>query len=124
MSAHRRTARCGVTPLCPDLVVELASPGDQGARGVSDLRRKMPSHQANGARLGGLLLPEQRAVEIRHCGPCPWPVPTAMLFEAQALSPSFHETPERRAGGQRVLATAAIRRSACLGTWNSMRIRC
>ena len=56
--------RRGFPPLCPDLVVELASPSDDGPRGVSALRRKMDLYQANGARLGWLLLPEERAVEI------------------------------------------------------------
>jgi Uma2 family endonuclease len=56
--------RRGFPPLCPDLVVELASPSDEGPRGVSALRRKMENYQANGSRLGWLLLPEQRAVEI------------------------------------------------------------
>jgi Uma2 family endonuclease len=56
--------RRGFAPLCPDLLVELASPNDEGPRGVTALRRKMAAYQANGARLGWLLLPEQRAVEI------------------------------------------------------------
>jgi Uma2 family endonuclease len=55
-------------PLCPDLVVELASPSDEGPRGVTALRRKMDQYQANGARLGWLLLPEERAVEIWRGG--------------------------------------------------------
>jgi Uma2 family endonuclease len=52
--------RQGFPPLCPDLVVELASPSDQ----LPDLRRKMAVYQANGARLGWLLLPETRCVEV------------------------------------------------------------
>lgn len=56
--------RRGFAPLCPDLVVELASPSDEGPRGVSALRRKMAAYQANGARLGWLLLPQERAVEV------------------------------------------------------------
>ncbi len=56
--------RRGFPPLCPDLVVELASPSDQGPRGVSALSRKMAAYQANGAALGWLLLPEEQAVEI------------------------------------------------------------
>jgi Uma2 family endonuclease len=55
-------------PLCPDLLVELASPGDGGPRGVTALRRKMNLYQANGACLGWLLLPEERAVEIWKSG--------------------------------------------------------
>ena len=38
-------------------------------RGVSALRRKMAGYQANGARLGWLLLPEERAVEIWPASP-------------------------------------------------------
>ena len=51
-------------PLCPELVVELASPSDQGPRALNALRRKMVAYQANGAQLGWLLIPEQQAVEI------------------------------------------------------------
>ena len=51
-------------PLCPDVVVELASPSDQGPRAVAALRQKMAAYQANGAQLGWLLIPEERAVEI------------------------------------------------------------
>jgi Uma2 family endonuclease len=57
-------ARRRFAPLCPDLVVELASPSDEGPRGVSALREKMAVYQRNGARLGWLLLPEERAVEV------------------------------------------------------------
>jgi Uma2 family endonuclease len=56
--------RRSFAPLCPDLVVELASPIDEGPRGVSALRQKMAAYQANGARLGWLLLPDQQAVEV------------------------------------------------------------
>jgi Uma2 family endonuclease len=60
--------RSSFPPLCPDLVVELASPSDEGPRGVSHLRRKMGLYQANGAQLGWLLLPEERAAEIWRGG--------------------------------------------------------
>ena len=60
--------RRGFPPLCPDLVVELVSPSDEGPRGVTALRRKMAQYQANGARLGWLLLPAERAVEIWRGG--------------------------------------------------------
>jgi Uma2 family endonuclease len=56
--------RRGFAPLCPDLVVELASPSDEGRCGITALRQKLASYQANGARLGWLLLPDERAVEI------------------------------------------------------------
>jgi Uma2 family endonuclease len=61
--------RRGFAPLCPDLVVELAStsgasPSDEGPRGLTALREKMAAYQRNGARLGWLLIPAERAVEI------------------------------------------------------------
>lgn len=56
--------RRGFVPLCPDLVVELASPSDESPRGLAALRRKMAAYQANGAQLGWLLIPEQQAVEV------------------------------------------------------------
>jgi Uma2 family endonuclease len=52
--------RDGFPPLCPELVVELASPSDQ----PEALRRKMASYITNGARLGWLLLPRRRTVEV------------------------------------------------------------
>jgi Uma2 family endonuclease len=51
-------------PLGPELVIELASASDEGPRGITALRRKMALFQANGARLGWLLLPHEREVEI------------------------------------------------------------
>ena len=63
--------RRGFPPLCPDLVVELVSPSDGGPRGSEALRRKMAAYLANGARLGWLLFPEQRAVEIWQPGADP-----------------------------------------------------
>jgi Uma2 family endonuclease len=78
--------RRGFAPLCPDLVVELASYSDEGPRGVSALRAKMAAYQANGARLGWLLLPQEQAVEI-------WPAsaPHQRLERLQVLeaTPEF-----------------------------------
>jgi Uma2 family endonuclease len=62
--AHTPQQRSGFPPLCPDLVIELASSSDEGPSGVSALLRKIDRYQANGARLGWLLLLEERAVEI------------------------------------------------------------
>jgi Uma2 family endonuclease len=56
--------REGFPPLCPDLVVELASPSDE----PQALRRKMAAYMANGARLGWLLLPQVRTVEVWMTG--------------------------------------------------------
>ena len=53
-------------PLCPDLVVEIAStsgasPSDEGPRGLTALRQKMAGYQRNGAQLGWLLIPADRS---------------------------------------------------------------
>ncbi|MFU8884500.1 MAG: Uma2 family endonuclease [Cyanobacteriota bacterium] len=78
--------RRSFAPLCPDLVVELASPSDEGPRGVGALREKMAAYQANGARLGWLLLPHEQAVEA-------WPSkgPPRRLEQLQVLeaTPEF-----------------------------------
>jgi Uma2 family endonuclease len=52
--------REGFAPICPDLVVELASPSDE----PQALRHKMVAYMANGASLGWLLLPLSRTVEV------------------------------------------------------------
>ena len=56
--------REGFPPLCPDLVVELASPSDE----PQVLRRKLAAYMANGASLGWLLLPQSRKVEVWKAG--------------------------------------------------------
>ena len=78
--------RRGFPPLCPDLVVELVSASDEGPRGSEALRRKMAAYLANGARLGWLLFPEQRAVEIWQQGAGPAaPVVRERIEAAEAL---------------------------------------
>ena len=86
--------RHGFPPLCPDLVIELASPSDQGPRGSEALRRKMTTYIANGAQLGWLLFPEQRAVEIWKSDgegdePAPQRLEPAMRLEGGALFPGL-----------------------------------
>jgi Uma2 family endonuclease len=71
--------RRGFPPLCPDLVVELASASDEGPRGLTALRQKMATYQANGAQLGWLLIPHLQAVEI-------WPA--AGQGEPQSINPA------------------------------------
>lgn len=51
-------------PLCPDFVVELCSPTDN----LKTVRAKMEEYIANGARLGWLIDPETRTVEIYEPG--------------------------------------------------------
>jgi Uma2 family endonuclease len=82
-------------PLCPDLVIELASASDSGPRGSDVLRRKMGLYQANGAQLGWLLFPEQRAVEIwparpdADVAPDPQRLQNAMRLEGGEVLPGL-----------------------------------
>jgi Uma2 family endonuclease len=83
--------RRGFAPLCPDLVVELACPSDQGPRGLTALRRKMAAYQANGAQLGWLLIPEQQAVEVWPASGCgdPTRIEAATSLDAGTLFPGL-----------------------------------
>ena len=76
--------REGFAPLCPDLGVELARPSDE----PQALRRKMASYLANGARLGWLLLPQSRTVEVWKTG-----------APETANSPLLHKDPSRLEAG-------------------------
>ena len=85
--------RRGFAPLCPDLVVELVSPSDDGPRGLTALRRKMEVYQGNGAQLGWLLIPEQQAVEVwpaQGAGePAPARLDAASSLDAAPLFPGL-----------------------------------
>ena len=81
--------RRGFAPLCPDLVVELASPSDEGPRSLTALRQKMAAYQRNGARLGWLLIPAERAVEIWEPLADP-PAPPRRIEAASRLDAAPH----------------------------------
>jgi Uma2 family endonuclease len=54
----------GFLPLAPDFVIELRSATDR----LKPLQDKMGEYQANGVRLGWLLNPKEKAVEIYRLG--------------------------------------------------------
>jgi len=47
-------------PICPDFIVELCSPSDR----LTDVQSKMHEYLDNGTRLGWLIVPETRQVEV------------------------------------------------------------
>jgi len=51
-------------PLAPDFVIELASPSDLEAQRYADLQAKLREYIDNGTRLGWLIEPKARWVEI------------------------------------------------------------
>jgi Uma2 family endonuclease len=77
--------RQGVPPLCPDLVVELASASDR----LTDLERKMATYQANGAQLGWLLLPASREVEVWRAQEAPVRLQGITTLEGGPLLPEL-----------------------------------
>ena len=81
--------RRGFAPLCPDLVVELASLSDEGPRGITALRCKMAAYQANGARLGWLLIPYDQAVEVWPSSGAPQRLDAADALDAGAEFPGL-----------------------------------
>lgn len=52
--------KTGFVPLCPDFLVELRSPSDS----LTDLRAKMQEYLENGMKLGWLIDPKHKQVEI------------------------------------------------------------
>jgi len=54
----------GFVPLCPDFVVELRSKTDS----LGDVRDKMQEYMDNGARLGWLIDPQNKRVEVYRLG--------------------------------------------------------
>lgn len=70
-------------------MVELASPGDEGPRGVTALRDKLAAYQANGARLGWLLLPHEQAVEVWPATGAPQRLEQLQVLEATPEFPGL-----------------------------------
>ena len=70
-------------------MVELASPSDEGPRSVSALRQKMSAYQANGARLGCLLLPHEQAVEVWPASGSPQRLEQLEVLEATSEFPGL-----------------------------------
>jgi Uma2 family endonuclease len=62
LTVHQREEE--FSPICPDFVVELRSKRDR----LSTLQEKMQEYLANGARLGWLVDPRRRKVEIYRTG--------------------------------------------------------
>jgi Uma2 family endonuclease len=72
-------------PLCPDLVIEVASPSDR----LADLQTKMDEYIANGAQLGWLIVPEARTVFVYRPGQKPQRLSEAARVDAEPLLPGF-----------------------------------
>jgi len=68
IAAPTKAQRHGIPPLVPDFVIELASPNDLEVQRYADLQAKVQEYIDNGTRLGWLIEPEVRRVEIYRPG--------------------------------------------------------
>jgi Uma2 family endonuclease len=75
----------GFLPLAPDFVIELRSATDR----LKPLQEKMREYQANGVRLGWLLNPKERAVEIYRLGQAVEVVNLPSSLSAEDVLPGF-----------------------------------
>ncbi|PSP17670.1 MAG: Uma2 family endonuclease [Cyanobacteria bacterium QS_8_64_29] len=64
IAALTKAQRQGIPPVVPDFVIELASPSDLEVQRYADLQAKVQEYIDNGTRLGWLIEPEVRRVEI------------------------------------------------------------
>ena len=58
----------GFPPIAPDFVIELVSPSDIKSQRYEDLQAKMQEYLENGVRLGWLIEPSAKTVEIYRVG--------------------------------------------------------
>jgi Uma2 family endonuclease len=75
----------GYVPLCPDFVVELRSPTDA----LEELQMKMQEYMDNGARLGWLINPQDRQVEIYRQGQQVEVLQTPLTLSGEDVLPDF-----------------------------------
>ncbi len=72
-------------PLCPDFVVELRSKNDT----LKDLRAKMEEYRKNGAKLGWLIDPKNKRVEIYRPGQAVEVLENPSSLSGETVLPSF-----------------------------------
>lgn len=77
--------RQGFAPLCPDFVIELLSATDD----VATLQAKMQEYMDNGCRLGWLVNPKNRTVEIYRPDAAPETVPFTVTLSGESVLPGF-----------------------------------
>jgi Uma2 family endonuclease len=83
--------RQGFAPLCPDFVVELRSASDR----LKDLRAKMQEYLENGARLGWLIDPKHKRVEIYRPGQAVEMLENPIALSGEQVLPGFTLTLKR-----------------------------
>lgn len=75
----------GFIPLCPDFVVELRSKTD----GLKELQGKMEKYLENGARLGWLIDPQNKRVEVYRLGQAVEVLESPVALSGEQVLPGF-----------------------------------
>lgn len=85
--------RIGFPPMCPDFVIELRSQSiSQGVikpQSLSELRTKMAEYLASGLRLGWLINPHDRQVEIYRAGQAVQVISMPTTLSGEDVLPGF-----------------------------------
>ncbi|MGG6237873.1 Uma2 family endonuclease [Nodosilinea sp. AN01ver1] len=85
--------RIGFPPICPDFVIELRSQSVSNGvvkhQSLSELRTKMTEYLASGLRLGWLINPQDRQVEIYRAGQAVEMVSIPAVLSGEAVLPGF-----------------------------------
>ena len=77
--------REGFPPICPDFVIELRSRSDQ----LKPLQGKMQEYLASGLRLGWLINPKDKQVEIYRMGQEVEVVEMPVVLSGEEVLPGF-----------------------------------
>ena len=79
----------GFPPVVPDFVIELVSPSDVKNQRYEDLQAKMQEYLDNGVRLGWLIEPSAKTVEIYHSGKKVEILNNPQTLSGENVSPEF-----------------------------------
>ncbi len=82
-------AQDGFPPLAPDFVIELVSPSDLKKQKYQDLQGKMQEYLDNGVRLGWLIEPKARKVEVYRQGQAFESLENPKSLTGEDVLPSF-----------------------------------
>ena len=80
----------GFPPIVPDFVIELVSPSDLRNQRYEDLQNKMQEYLDNGVKLGWLIEPKAKKVEIYRLGKQVEVLSNPKTLSGEAILPGFN----------------------------------
>ncbi len=80
----------GFPPIVPDFVIELVSPSDLRNQRYEDLQNKMQEYLDNGVKLGWLIEPKAKKVEIYRLGKQVEVLSNPKTLSGEAVLPGFN----------------------------------